>query len=385
MKFLHLGDLHLGRSLGDFDLIDDQKYILDQIRQIAKDNQVDAFLIAGDVYDKSIPSEAAVRLLNQFLLKLTEEKFKIFMISGNHDSDERLNFGSLLFEDKDLYISAKYEGTLYKRTFTDAYGPVNVFLMPFVKASHVRRYYPEDSIETYDDAVKVLLAHGEIDPAERNIIVAHQFVTGGANDPERSGSESLAVQNVGLVEKIGCDTFDGFDYAALGHIHGGQSIGREQVRYSGSPLKYSTSEADHEKSVPIITIGEKGHTEIELVPLRPMRDLRHLSGPLNTLIKKENVSGQDDYIYVTLTDEEIDPNAMSIFTQYYPNTVRLEYKNSRTQEVDEVDITQITKGRSFGDLVSDFYEQMYGVPISEEEMQLMNEIAGEAGVDHETN
>lgn len=380
MKFLHLGDLHLGKFLGDFDLKEDQKYILEQILDIIKNRSVDAVLIAGDVYDKSIPSEAATRLLDSFLKSLSQMGVSVYMISGNHDSDERLNFGSSLFEKNQIYISSVYRGSLYKRNVTDEYGELNIYLLPFVKASRVRHFLPEEKIESYEDAVRAIIQKAEIDSSKRNLILAHQFVTGKSEDPKMAGSESAAVKTVGMVEKIGCDVFDAFDYAALGHIHSPQKVGREEVRYCGSPLKYSLSEANNDKSVPLITMGEKGNLQIEQVALKPKRDLRHLTGPMALLLDRKNVTGAEDYIYATLTDEDIIPDAMGIFRQTYPNTVRIDYNNSHTKELEMVDISKIAKQKSFSDLISDFYSMIYGCPISEEEMKLMKEVAQEAGI-----
>lgn len=385
MKFLHLGDLHIGRSIGEFDLIEDQKYILDQILDIAGKNEVNALLVAGDVYDKTIPSEAAVRLLDYFLCQLAEKRIKTFVISGNHDSDERLNFGSSLFEAKDIFISAKYEGTLFKKVVEDSDGKVNIYLMPFIKASRVRHFYPDEEIKNYDDAIRVVLNKSNINPEERNVLVAHQFVAGKSEDPQLGGSESVSTQTVGLVEKIGADCFSDFDYVALGHIHSAQSVGREEVRYAGSPLKYSLSEASGNKFATIVELGKKGETDIRLEPLHPMRDLRHIKGRMHQLLKEENIVAPEDLIYVTLTDEDFMENVMGIFQQYYPNTIRIEYENSHTRELQEMDMTQISGNKTFGEMISDFYQLMYGCEISEEELMLMNKIAGEAGVINEAD
>ena len=385
MKFLHLGDLHLGRSLGDFDLIEDQKYILDQILEIIEKENVDGVLIAGDVYDKSIPSEAATNLLDYFLCKLSESGVQTFMISGNHDSDDRLNYGSNLFEANQIYISALYNGTLDKRTVTDEYGEVNVYLLPFVKASQVRHFYPEETIDSYDDAVRVILKHADMDVTQRNVIVAHQFVTGQSEDPALGGSEGAGTQSVGLVEKIGYDCFDGFDYVALGHIHSPQRVGRDQVRYSGSPLKYSLSEVHNAKSVPVITMGKKGEVTLELIPLKPMRDLRHIKGNLKALLEPKNITDVEDFIYVTLTDEEIINDAMGIFQQTYPNTVKIDYDNSRTRAMEHVDISNIAENKSFSELIGDFYRLIYNCEMSGEEMDYMRAAAQEAGVIDETD
>lgn len=385
MKLMHLGDLHLGKSLGDFDLNEDQKYILDQILGIIDEREVDGILIAGDVYDRAVPSESATNLLDYFLKCLADKKVKTFMISGNHDSDDRLNYGSSLFAANHIYISAQFMGNLYRQTVIDEHGEADIYLLPFVKASQVRHFYPEEKIESYDDAVRTILAHAQIDPGKRNILVAHQFVAGKGADPELGGSESAGTQSVGLVEKIGYDCFDGFDYVALGHIHSPQSVGRKEVRYSGSPLKYSLSEVGNDKSVPVITLGEKGDVDIELVKLRPMRDMRHLKGPIEKLLDRENITSPEDFIYATLTNEDIIDDAMGILQQVYPNTVKIDYDNSRTREIDRIDIANIAEQKSFDELIGDFYRKMYGCDISEEEMQVMKEAAKEAGVIDETD
>ncbi len=385
MRLLHLGDLHLGKSLGEFDLTQDQEYILNQILEIIEKQSVDAVLIAGDVYDRAVPSEAATKLLDDFLCRLAARKVKTFVISGNHDSDERLNFGSSLFEANQIYISAKFDGRLYKKTMEDEFGEADIWLLPFVKASQVKHFFPEDRIESYDDAVRAVLSHAEIDRKRRNVLVAHQFVAGKGEDPAPGGSEGVSVMSVGLVEKVGYGCFDAFDYVALGHIHSPQRVGREEVRYSGSPLKYSLSEVNNEKSVPIITLREKGETEIELVPLVPMRDMRHIRGTMKTLLDKKNIKAPEDFIYVTLTDEDIVNEAMGIFQQYYPNTVRIDYDNSRTRETEQVDIAGIAENKSFSELIRDFYRLVYGCEISGEEMEVMRAAAREAGVINEAD
>ena len=385
MKLLHIGDLHLGKSLGDFDLIGDQKYILDQILGIIKEKAVDGVLIAGDVYDKAVPSEAAMNLLDYFLSSLSRSGVSTFMISGNHDSDDRLNYGSDLFAANQIYIASKYDGTLYRRTVTDAHGEADIYLLPFVKASQVKHFFPDAEIATYDDAVRLILAHAGIDPDRRNIIVAHQFVTGRSEDPALGGSESVGTQSVGLVEKIGYDCFDTFDYAALGHIHSPQRVGREEVRYAGSPLKYSLSEVNNAKSVPIITLGEKGDVSLELIPLRPMRDLRHIKGPMKMLLDKTNITDPDDFIYVTLTDEDTVNDAMGIFQQVYPNTVKIDYDNSHTRAIEQVDISSIAENKSFSELIGDFYKLMYHCEMGKEEMKYMKVAAQEAGMIDETD
>ena len=354
MKVLHLGDLHIGKSVNDFNMIEDQKYMLEQILGIIKKQKMDALLLAGDIYDKAVPSEEAVNLLDYFLGRLSKLGIETFLISGNHDSDDRLNFGSSLFEANKIHIAAKYNGELYKKELQDEFGKINVYLLPFVKASQVKHFYPDEAIETYDDAVRVALAHAKIDTSERNILVAHQFVAGKSADPELGGSESAAVLNVGTVEKIGADCFDDFDY-----------------------------EVNNPKSAPVVTFGKKGEVSVELVKLKPLRDMRHLKGKMEQLLDKKHITAPEDYIYVTLTDEEPVQDAMAIFQQYYRNTMKIIYDNAYTRQTEQVDVTQVTKEKTYSELISDFYRMMYGCDISDEEMEIMKEVAREAGVINE--
>lgn len=385
MKFLHLGDLHLGKTLSDFDLIEDQRYILDQILHIADKESIDGVFIAGDVYDKSIPSGAATKLLDYFMIKLAQKEIKVFMVSGNHDSDDRLNYGSALFASNQIFISAVFDGTIHKQSFANGDTEIDIYMLPFVKASQVRHYFPDEDIECYDDAVRTIIKNMSINPQNKNILVAHQFVAGTGEDPELAGSESVGTQSVGMVEKIGYTCFDDFDYVALGHIHSPQRVGRDEIRYSGSPLKYSLSEANNEKSVPLITVSAEEKVKIELVPLKPMRDMRHIKGTLKELLDKKNVKAPEDFIYATLTDEDVINDAMGIFQQVYPNTVRIDYDNSHTKEIEQVDISRIAENKSFPELIGDFYRQMYGCEITEEEMDVMRTVAREAGVINEAD
>lgn len=384
MKFLHLGDLHIGKIVHGYSMIEDQIYILEHILKIAKEHKVDAVLIAGDVYDKSIPSEEAVGVLDSFLCQLAESGILTYIISGNHDSDERLHFGSRLFTKQGIYIAAKYDGKLCVQSFKDAYGTVNLYLLPFVKRSQVQHFYPDEEIDSYDKAVRVALASADIKEGERNVLLAHQFVVGGGAEPRLGGSENATVQNVGTVEKVSADCFAPFDYVALGHIHSPQKIGREEVRYAGSPLKYSLSEIDNEKSIPLVTLEEKGKVTIKKIPLEPLRDMRHLTGKLEQLLDADNIKFPEDYIYVTLTDEDAIPEAMTRIREHYPYTMKIDYDNIYTRNRENIQMAEERK-QSFSELIADFYSMMYGEPIGEEEMKLMMEVAGEAGVISETD
>lgn len=385
MKFVHLSDLHIGKSVKDFSMIEDQRFILNQIIDIVIREKVDVVLISGDVYDRTIPSEDAVRLFDDFIYKLSEVPVKILLISGNHDSDERLNFGSRLFVNKGVYFCTKYNGILYKQTFEDEYGPINFYLLPFVKASLIKHFYPEADIETYDQAVRTALNNSDVNTSERNVILAHQFVAGKSGKITLGGSESPAVASVGLVERIGYDCFDDFDYVALGHIHKAQKIGREEVRYAGTPLKYHVDEVNDEKTIPVVSMGDKGDVSIELKTLKPLHDMRAIKGTMKQLLDEKNVVKPDDYIFVTLTDEDVINDAMTIFRQTYPNTMQIRYENSHTKEIEMVDPSKITEMRSFPELISDFYYQMYQIDISDEEMAIMNQVARKVGIIDETN
>lgn len=385
MRFLHLGDLHLGKTLGEFRLIDDQRYILDQVMDLAMERKADTVLVAGDVYDRAVPSEEAVSLLDYFICRMAEIGIPLYMVSGNHDSDERLHFGSSLLSARGVNIAARYEGRVIRHVLTDEWGEVCIYLLPFVKASQVRGYFPDEEIPNYDAAVRAVIAHAGVDTGKRNIIVAHQFVAGSGGDPLAAGSEGMSVANVGQVERVSSSCFDDFDYAALGHIHSPQRVGREEVRYSGSPLKYSLSEEGNEKSVPVVTLREKGNVEIELVPLRPMRELRHIKGRLRQLLSSENVVSPDDFIYATLTDEEMETDVMGIFQQTYPNTVRIDYDNSRTRALGEELRPMAGEAKPFETLMAEFYEMVYGCEITGEEMDVLRDAARKAGVLHEAD
>ncbi len=379
MKILHLGDIHIGKSVNEFSMIEDQRYILEKIVKMAEVHNVDAVLIAGDVYDRSVPSEEAVKLLDWFLTELSSMSKTVFMISGNHDSDERLQFGSKLLRAKDVYIEGTYDGKVECVKLEDEHGAFNVWLLPYVKASRVAHFYPDEDTSTYDAAFRTALAACDMNEAERNVILVHQFVTGRSEDPILAGSESSMV-SVGTVEKIGYDCFDQFDYVAMGHIHGCQAVGRETCRYAGSPLKYSLNqrEIQSQKTVPLVSFGKKGDVKVELLPLVPRREVRHLRGMLKDILA--NAVDVDDYIYVTLTDESVQFDAMVRLQEVYPNVMKLDYDNKATRAVQEENDFGDTEGKTFEELMMDFYEWMNGEKPSDMEWNILEEVAKEAGV-----
>ena len=374
MKFLHLADLHLGKRVNGFSMLEDQAHILRQILAILDDEQPDGVLIAGDVYDKSVPPVEAVGLLDGFLTELCARGVPVLLISGNHDSPERLAFGGRVMDSCGIHISPVYDGALAPVTLHDAFGPVHVWLLPFVKPAHVRCWFPDADIESYTDAVAEAVAHMDIDTAARNVLVTHQFVTGGA----RSGSEELSV---GGTDNVDSGIFAPFDYVALGHLHGAQHIGRETIRYAGSPLKYSFSEARQHKSVTVVTLGEKGDVQVCTVALTPLRELREIRGSYDELTARsfyEHTTYRSDYLHLILTDEQDVFDAMSRLRTIYPYLMTLDYDNARTRAAGGMSVPAETERRTPPELFEALYQRQNHQPMSEVQRayiaQLMEQI-----------
>lgn len=374
MKFLHLADLHLGKRVNGFSMLEDQAHILRQILAILDDEQPDGVLIAGDVYDKSVPSVEAVGLLDGFLTELRARGVPVLLISGNHDSPERLAFGGRVMDSCGIHISPVYDGALAPVTLHDEFGPVHVWLLPFVKPAHVRRWFPDADIESYTDAMAEAVAHMDIDTAARNVLVTHQFVTGGT----RSGSEELSV---GGTDNVDSGVFAPFDYVALGHLHGAQHIGRETIRYAGSPLKYSFSEARQHKSVTVVTLGEKGDVQVRTVALTPLRELREIRGSYDELTARsfyEHTTYRSDYLHLILTDEQDVFDAMSRLRTIYPYLMTLDYDNARTRAAGGMSVPAETERRTPLELFEALYTRQNHQPMSEVQRayiaQLMEQI-----------
>lgn len=374
MKFLHLADLHLGKRVNGFSMLEDQAHILRQILAILDDEQPDGVLIAGDVYDKSVPSVEAVELLDSFLTELRARGVPVLLISGNHDSPERLAFGGRVMDSCGIHISPVYDGALAPVTLHDEFGPVHVWLLPFVKPAHVRRWFPDADIESYTDAMAEAVAHMDIDTAARNVLVTHQFVTGGT----RSGSEELSV---GGTDNVDSGVFAPFDYVALGHLHGAQHIGRETIRYAGSPLKYSFSEARQHKSVTVVTLGEKGDVQVRTVALTPLRELREIRGSYDELTARsfyEHTTYRSDYLHLILTDEQDVFDAMSRLRTIYPYLMTLDYDNARTRAAGGMSVPAETERRTPLELFEALYARQNHQPMSEVQReyiaQLMEQI-----------
>ena len=362
MRFLHLSDLHLGKRVNEFSMLEDQAYILKEILNIIDEQKVEAVLIAGDVYDKVIPSAEAVRLLDDFLTRIAARELPVFLISGNHDSAERVAFGSRLMSSRQIYLSPVFESDVEPITISDRYGEINIYMLPFVKPSLVKRVYPEEEIITYQDAVNAAVQHMQIDTDKRNVLLAHQFVTGAA----RCDSEELSV---GGLDDVDASIFDGFDYVALGHLHGPQKIGKETVRYSGTPLKYSFSEANQKKAAVIVDVEEKGKINIQQIPFLPKHDMREIRGTYMEVTALDFYKDMktDDYLHITLTDEEDVPDAIGKLRTIYPNIMKLSYDNLRTRAAGTVRGTAEVEEKSPMELLKEFYELQNNQSMTDEQ------------------
>lgn len=369
MKLLHLSDLHLGKRVNGFSMLEDQRVILTQIVDLAEEEKVDAVLLAGDLYDKPVPPAEAVTLLDRFLTRLSGGGIPVFAISGNHDSPERLAFATRLLAGEGIHLTAQYQGPQPPFLLQDEYGDVAIYTLPYLKPALVRHWNPEADIASYEEAVSYALGQWAVDKTRRNVLLAHQFVTGGVTCESEERS-------VGGVDQIPAPLFAAFDYVALGHLHGPQSVGRPTLRYSGSPLKYSFSECGHEKSVTLVTLKEKGQVEIQTLPLTPRRDLREIRGAYEEVTAKSFYQGtnREDYLHVILTDEEDVPEAMGKLRTIYPNLMKLSYDNRRTQGVAEVTGAERPEEKTPLELFQDFYRLQNNQPMAPQQEALVRQL-----------
>ena len=369
MKLLHLSDLHIGKRVNEFSMIEDQEYILDEILTIICEEKPDAVLIAGDVYDKAVPSAEAVALFDDFLVRLSKCGTKVFVISGNHDSPERIAFGARLMCGNGVYMSPVYNKHIEPIKLQDQYGEVHIYMLPFLKPAHVRPHFPDAVIESYTDAVKVAIDSMEVDTSVRNVLITHQFVMGA----ERSDSEDISV---GGSDQVLAYVFEPFDYVALGHLHKPQSVMRETIRYCGTPLKYSFSEVNHKKSVTVVEMQEKGTIHIRTVGLTPKRDMRVIKGRYMDLTAKsyyENLNCED-YYHITLTDEEDIPDAINKLRVIYKNCMKLDYDNKRTANNNIIDGGYEREKKTPLELVSEFYKLQNNQEISEKQKLFLEKL-----------
>lgn len=374
MRFLHLSDLHIGKTVNGFSMLEEQFNAFGQIIGYIDIEKPDAVLIAGDVYDRVVPSVEAVRLFDDFLTNLAAKEVTVILISGNHDSPERLNYASRLLLERKLYLCGVFGGTLCSVTLSDEYGELKFWLLPFIKPFGVRGMFADKKIESYTDAVNMVLESADIDYSKRNVLLSHQFYTSVGLSPIRSESE---INPVGGLDAVDAGLLSKFDYVALGHLHGSQDVGGS-ARYAGSPIKYSFSEWKQKKSVTLVEIKEKGDITIIALPIIPLHDMREIKGPIEQLLSDE-VSSQgsrEDYLRVILTNEEeiIDP--IGKIRSVYPNVMALDFENSRTK-IDVMgaspDTEQLEKLSPY-DLFSEFFLGITGAVMSEDQAQIVREL-----------
>ena len=373
MKIMHLSDLHLGKRVNEFSMLEDQIYILNEIINIIDEQKPKVIILAGDIYDKPIPPAEAVEIFDDFLYKLSKRNLYVFIISGNHDSAERIAFGSRLFDKSGIYLSPVYNGKISPICIDDKYGKINFYMLPFIKPVHVRRFFPDAEIYTYTDALSTVISDMHIDTAQKNILITHQFVTGSS----RTESEDISV---GGSDNVDADIFKGFDYVALGHIHRSQCCDSEYIRYCGTPLKYSFSESKDIKSITMLDIKEKGNIKLDFIPLTPLRDMVEIKGSYNELMLKsfyENTSLTDDYVHITLTDEEDIPDVITKLRVVYKNIMKLDYDNQRTKKSSEINLINDMESKSPLELFDTFYELQNGKHLSDTQRVFLKNIIEE--------
>ena len=368
---MHLADLHLGKRVNGFSMMEDQEYLLNRILEIMEEEQPDGLLIAGDVYDKTIPPAEAVRRMDDFLTAVAAKHVPVFLISGNHDSAERVAFGHQLMQGSGIWISPVYDGTIRHHTLEDRWGEVNIYLIPFLRPSVVRSFFPDVEIEDYTDALRTIIEDLQVDTSRRNVVLAHQFVTAAGALPETCDSEQLSV---GGLDRVDGSVFSPFDYTALGHLHGPQRVGSETIRYAGSPLKYSFSELHQKKSVTVAELRAKGETEIRQIPLQPRREMIELRGTFEEILAEARKKGepQTDYYHMILTDETDVVDALSRLREYYPNIMLLDYDNRRTRSQKEVEQLDRVEERTPGELFAALYEQQNGQEMDSDRKEYLD-------------
>lgn len=370
MKIVHLSDLHLGKRIYEISMLSDQRFILNQCLDMIREEQPEAVLVAGDIYDKGVPPAEAVTLFDDFLYELSKQPLQVFLIAGNHDSPERIAFGSRLLDRNGIHLSPVFAGAPEPCLLTRDEMVVAVYLLPFIKPVNVRAALGVEAAD-YTEALQCVISKMEIDPSRINILVSHQFVTGGT----RSESETF---QVGGTDNVNLSVFDPFDYVALGHLHAPQSIGRETVRYCGTPLTYSFSEINQEKSMTVIEIEGKGKIQVRTRKLTPLHEMREVRGTYNELMLRNFYQKQnrEDYLHIVLTDEEDLPDAISRLRMVYPNLMKLDYDNKRTNMQGRPELSGKAQ-RSPLDLFGQLYKQQNGTEMNEEQIKYLTAVIEE--------
>ncbi len=359
MKFFHLSDLHIGKRLNNFSLIEDQEYILNKIIEIIDQEKPDAIILAGDIYDRSIPPLEAVTLFDEFLSSLSKRNLMVFIISGNHDSSERISFASSIMKNTNIHIAPVFHKDIYKVSLDN----IDVYMLPFIKPIHVREFYPEHEIISYEDAIRTVIENTSLDATKKNILITHQYIQNAFLDD----SEDFPI---GGSDPISADIFSKFDYVALGHIHRPQMVSRPTIRYSGSILKYSFSEKN-EKSITVVDINDT--IDITTIPLKGRRDMIKLKDKFENLVDKSYYQklNLDDYYHITLTDENDIINAINKLRTIYPNIMKLDYDNIRTSKHSSITTDKNIDSKSPLELINDFYKLQNNSDMSNEQEEFI--------------
>ncbi len=368
MRFIHISDIHLGKKVNEFSVLDDQVFVLNQVIKTAAEQKADAVIISGDIYDKSVPPAEAVEVFDRFITELSQKDIKIYAVSGNHDSPQRIAFGSGIMSKSGVYFSGVYNGKIEKHVFEDKYGKVNIFLLPFIKPANVKRFYEDAEMTDYNSALKVVLENASVNENERNIIVAHQFVTGA----QRSDSEEVSV---GGIDNVDASLFEIFDYTALGHIHGPQKMGRNII-YSGSPLKYSFSEINQKKAMVVVDLNEKGNVSINKIPFVPLHDMREIRGCYDEITNRQNYinTNTHDYIKIVLKDDDEIIDAIGKLRSIYPNIMTIDYDNLRAKTNSETFVSNVDTNKSPTELFCELFELQNNMPVSSQQLKEIERI-----------
>ena len=373
MRFLHISDLHLGKRVYEYSMLEEQRNALRQVLEAIDEKNVDGIFIAGDIYDKTVPTIEAVELFDNFLVELAKKEIDVFIISGNHDSPERIGFGAELFKSKRIHISKPYEGNVEYVDVCDEHGRIRVHLIPYLKPANVRRFYPDEEVIDFNGAIRVVVKHMDLDKDARNIVLVHQFITGAV----RSESEESFL---GGMDNIEYDLFDDFDYVALGHIHKSQAMGRQQVRYSGALVKYAIDEIKQVKSITLGEMNDKGEVIIDTIPIKPVHDMRHIEGTYLELTDRNNYidTKVDDYLHVVLKDEEDVPDALRKLRVIYPNILKLEYDNTRTRHRNSVIEREAVKKREPIEYIEELFYLQNNDKMNDEQLGVLRQLMEDA-------
>ena len=376
MKIFHLADLHIGKIVNGFSMLKQQQYILEKVIYLVKTHKPKVLIIAGDIYDKHNPSNSAAILFSNFIEELSQFDLDILIVSGNHDSGQKLQFASGILSRQRIFISGSFDGKIDEVSLKDNFGTINFYLMPFVRPSDVRVYFPD--VSSYHNALETVLNNSDIDYNKRNVFIGHQFFGGGISNVERSDSELISV---GGIDNVGYNLLEKFDYAALGHLHKPQKLVFDYIRYSGSPLKYSESEVSHQKSIVMLDIMEKNNVKIELLELKPEIEMRKIEGYINDILNDSyDLDKTNDYVHITLLDEGEVINAINKIRNKYPNVMTLKFKNIRSQNHNDINVRDDISETNPIDLFNDFFKLQNNREMNESQRKTVERLIGKENV-----